>query len=83
MVEWRDCGKLLYYSDWEKFFKYMPIESLIKKNQEEYYKAIYNCNNAGNSNEFIEFMLKMIGEAISEAITTQRNYTRNYTRKNN
>ena len=58
-------------SDWEEFFKYMPIESLIRKNQDDYYKAIYNCNNAGNSNEFIEFMLKMISEAISEAMTTQ------------
>ena len=35
-------------SHWEKAFAYLPIESMIKKNQEEYYKAIQNCNNAGN-----------------------------------
>lgn len=60
-------------ADWEKAFKYMPIESLIKKNQDEYYAAIANCNNAGNSNEFIEFMLKMISETLDELIesTTQ------------
>ena len=39
---------------------------MIKKNQEEYYTAIQNCNNAGNSTEFIEFMLKMINNTINE-----------------
>ena len=56
-------------ADWEKAFRYMPIESLIKKNQDEYYTAIANCNNAGNSNEFIEFMLKMISETLSDMLT--------------
>ena len=53
-------------SHWEKAFKFLPIESMIKKNQEEYYIAIQNCNNAGNSTEFIEFMLKMINDTIDE-----------------
>ncbi|MBO5412901.1 MAG: Fic family protein [Clostridia bacterium] len=55
---------------WEKAFTYLPIESMIKKNQEEYYTAIQNCNNAGNSNEFIEFMLKMISETVSNLLET-------------
>ena len=53
-------------SHWEKAFTYLPIESMIKKNQEEYYAAIQNCNNAGESTEFIEFMLKMIDNTIDE-----------------
>ena len=36
--------------------------SIIRKHQEEYYTAIQNCTNEGNSNEFIEFMLKVINE---------------------
>ena len=55
-------------SKWEKVFEYIPIESLIKKYQEDYYKAISNCNAAGNSNEFIEFMLKMINETMSDLL---------------
>ena len=51
-------------SHWEKAFTYLPIESMIRKNQEEYYTAIQNCNNAGDSTEFIEFMLKIIDEAV-------------------
>ena len=60
-------------SHWEKAFTYLPIESMIKKNQEEYYKVIDNCNKAGNSTEFIEFMLKMIDDTIDETTknTTQ------------
>lgn len=53
-------------SNWEKAFTYLPIESMIKRNQEEYYTVIQNCNNAGNSTEFIEFMLKMINNTIDE-----------------
>ena len=57
-------------SHWEKVFKFLPIESMIKKNQEEYYAVIQNCNNKGDSTEFIEFMLKMIDEVLDEAIKT-------------
>lgn len=55
---------------WKDLFKYIPIESIIKKHQEEYYTTIQNCNNAGNSNEFIEFMLKVIVEAVDWMILT-------------
>lgn len=58
-------------ADWKDFFKYMPIESMIKKNQNEYYKVIYNCNNVGNSTEFIEFMLKMINDTIDEMMNSK------------
>lgn len=39
---------------------------MIKKNQEEYYTTIQNCNNSGESTEFIEFMLRMINNTIDE-----------------
>lgn len=58
-------------ADWEAFFKYMPIESMIKKNQDAYYTAIYHCNNAGNSTEFIEFMLEIINNTIDEMMDTK------------
>lgn len=55
---------------WKDLFKYIPIESIIREHQEEYYTAIQDCNNAGNSNEFIEFMLKVIDEAVDGMILT-------------
>ena len=60
---------------WKDLFKYIPIESIIRKHQEEYYIAIQNCNNAGNSNEFIEFMLKIIDEAVDGMILTSSQET--------
>ena len=58
-------------SHWEKAFKYLPIESMIKKNQEEYYKVIQNCNKVGRSTEFVEFMLETINKTIDEFIKAE------------
>ena len=55
-------------SNWEPLFLYVPIESAIKKYQEDYYAAIQNCNISGESTEFIEFMLKMIDEVLRDLI---------------
>ena len=60
---------------WKDLFKYIPIESIIRKHQEEYYTAIQNCNNVGNPNEFIEFMLKIIDEAVDGMILSQQETT--------
>ena len=48
--------------NWEPLFEYVPIESEIKKYQEDYYMVIQKCNTNVDSTEFIEFMLKMIDE---------------------
>lgn len=55
-------------ADWEDIFEYVPIESEIMKYQNDYYKAIHNCNLKGESIEFIEFMLKMIDEVLDTLI---------------
>lgn len=70
----RDCTKLwqtAILSNWKELFKYLPIESIIKGNQEEYYKAIANSNIAGSSNELIEFMLEIINKAVDKMKITQ------------
>lgn len=58
-------------SEWKEIFEYVPIESLIKEYQEEYYNIIDSCNKNGESTEFIEFMLKMINETIGRIILEQ------------
>jgi len=55
-------------SKWNNIFEYVPIESQLKKYQKDYYKAINDCNINGNSNEFVEFMLKMINEVLDELL---------------
>ncbi len=47
-------------------FEYLPIESLIKAEQKEYYKVLGNCDKAGDSSLFIEFMLNIIKKTLDE-----------------
>lgn len=61
-------NSILY--QWKDIFEYLPIESKIHKYQDEYYKSIATCHKNGNSNVFIEFILKMIDETLDEAIST-------------
>ena len=71
-------------ANFENIFEYVPIETQIKEYQEEYYNAINNCNIKGNSNEFIEFMLKMIDEVLDDLIentSKEVNYTNSYVKK--
>lgn len=54
--------------NWESIFEYVPIESQIKKYQDEYYDVINNCNVKGESTLFVEFMLRMIDEVLEYLI---------------
>jgi len=56
----------------EEIFAYLPIESIIKERQQEYYDAIAKCNKAGNSNIFIEFMLDAILETITRTLNSSK-----------
>lgn len=49
-------------------FAYVPVESLVKKNQKAYYHALETSDRKGESTAFLEFMLKMIAEALAEFV---------------
>ena len=51
----------------DPIFAYLPVESMIYKKQDEYYQAINDSDYAGESTEFIIFMLETIKEALVEA----------------
>ena len=52
-------------------FEFLPIESLIKARQAEYYKTLGESVNKGDSTGFIEFMLQIINESLEELLTNQ------------
>ena len=52
-------------------FEFLPIETLIKKRQKEYYSALSNSDKKGNSTDFIEFMLEIIDDSLEELLQTQ------------
>lgn len=61
-------------ASWKPIFKWIPIESIIKDNQEEYYNAITLSTSEGKSNRFIIFMLKVIKSALLDIVKDTRNH---------
>ena len=61
-------------ASWKPIFKYIPIESVIKDNQEEYYKAFKISTSEGKSNAFILFMLEVINQAIKDIVNDSREH---------
>lgn len=57
--------------DYSPVFEYLPIESLIKERQQEYYNILGNSDNQGNSTGFIEFMLEIINIALEDLLKSQ------------
>ena len=47
-------------------FEYIPMESIVREKQKEYYKVLAQADKPGDSTRFIEFMLKVIFQAARE-----------------
>ena len=67
--------------EWKEVFAWIPVETLIKENQKEYYNALGVSDKSANSTKFIEFMLSIILTTIKEIIETERKVTVNVTQK--
>ncbi|WP_418514097.1 Fic family protein [Corallibacter sp.] len=52
-------------------FEFLPVESLIKENQEAYYSVLEQSDNTGQSTPFIEWMLNIILQALENLLKTQ------------
>lgn len=61
--------------DWKEIFAWLPVETLIKENQENYYKTLAISASTANSIKFIEFMLSIILNTIEEIIETEKKVT--------
>lgn len=67
--------------EWKEVFAWIPVESLIKENQADYYKVLNSSDNAADSTLFIEFMLSLLLKTIEEIIETEKKVTVKVTRK--
>ncbi|MDR0571964.1 MAG: Fic family protein [Rickettsiales bacterium] len=61
----------LILSKWQSIFAWIPIETVIYKNQQEYYRVLGNAENTADSTEFIEFMLNAIVKTLNELTTNK------------
>lgn len=53
-------------SKWKPIFEYIPIESQIERFQDDYYTAIAQCHVAGESTQFVAFMLSQIDRILDD-----------------
>lgn len=61
--------------EWKEIFAWLPVETLIKENQKEYYNVLGASDSDANSTKFIEFMLSLILNTIEEIIETEKRVT--------
>ena len=62
----------LLLSKWRTPLAYLPIEDLIRKNQQEYYDVLAACDKIANSSQFIEFILKTLLQTLDQTHTTDQ-----------
>lgn len=56
---------LLLYN-WKPLFGWLPIETLIRERQEEYYKVLGECDHRADSGQFVDFILTTVYDALRE-----------------
>ena len=52
---------------WRPVFAWIPVETLIHRNQQQYYDALLDAGKAADSTAFVEFMLETIRDALMDA----------------
>lgn len=60
----------LILSRWNDLFAWLPVETLVKEHQEDYYDTLAGSDEQGDCTQFIEFMLGMILRALDDVITS-------------
>lgn len=61
----------LILSKWNPLFAHIPVESMVHQHQQEYYAALGNSTQQGDSAAFIEFILSMVLKAVTTTATPQ------------
>lgn len=66
---------------WKSIFAWLPVETIVKQHQQEYYNAIARSDAAGDSTVFILFMLKCLLDTIKEESRVTDKVTNKVTNK--
>jgi len=62
----------LLLSRWKPLLAWLPVETLIRKRQDEYYRALATSDQVADSTAFIEFMLCVIRDALRQLVQTEQ-----------
>ncbi|MFZ3114611.1 MAG: Fic family protein [Syntrophales bacterium] len=58
----------LILSRWRPIFALLPVESIIRDRQQDYYAALVRADQSADATDFIDFMLAAILQAIKESV---------------
>lgn len=53
---------------WKDIFAWLPIETIVKERQTEYYSVLAQSDARGESTVFVEFMLQVIDDSLERII---------------
>ena len=62
----------LILSRWKPVLAWLPVETVIRDRQGEYYEALGTSDKNGNATVFVEFMLEAILQAMKEVVEKER-----------
>lgn len=62
---WRMWNTLLLYR-WKPIFAWVPVETVIRERQEDYYDALGESDRTADATPFVEFLLEAILKALAE-----------------
>lgn len=57
---------------WKPLLAYLPVETVIRERQDDYYRALAESDERADATLFVEFMLQALFDAIGEAIATDQ-----------
>jgi Fic family protein len=57
---------------WKPLLAYLPVETVIRERQTDYYQALAEADQLADAAPFVEFMLQALLDAIREAATTDQ-----------
>ncbi|MGY2800157.1 Fic family protein [Ewingella americana] len=66
----------LILSEWRSELAWLPVETLIHNQQQDYYRVLGECDRASDCTAFIAFMLEKILAALREGIEVQQGNSR-------
>lgn len=57
---------------WKSLLAYLPVETVIRERQDDYYRVLAEADHSTEATPFVEFMLQALCDAIGEAVTTDQ-----------
>ncbi len=61
----------LILSKWNSLFAYLPVETIVRNRQAEYYDSLGRADAQGEATVFVEFMLTALGDAVADIRSDQ------------